>query len=286
MTYWLYKAIALLPLSAKYAISSIASLLLREVFRYRRKVVDMNLQNAFPEKDAAWRKNIARQFYRHFTDVILEIVHASRMHREDFERHVTIGGLDALERLSENRTRPIQVLTIHLGNWEWMMLAANVICSIPVGAVYRNLHDKGANRFTQEIRERFGGEPIPMSLVAQNVLRNRKRFRALVLVADQSPGERENVYRTSFLNQQTTFFEGPATIAKLTGLPIMFAQCRRKSRGKYHMDLIPIVENPKDCSTREIIETYVKLAEQAIRAEPASFLWSNRRWKNCPTKSY
>ena len=35
MIYWLYKAIALLPLPVKYALAWVAALLLQRVFRYR-----------------------------------------------------------------------------------------------------------------------------------------------------------------------------------------------------------------------------------------------------------
>jgi len=244
MTYWLYRAIALLPLPIKYGLSTTAAFLLRRVFRYRADVIDTNLRNAFPERDAEWRRDTAARFYRQFTDVTMEIVHASRMNLGDFKRRVTVEGLDELDRLTENRTRSVIVLTIHLGNWEWMMHAANAHGDVPIDPVYRRLHNAGSDRFAYEVRSRFGGEPILMEKVARNVLKHRRRFRALVLVADQSPGERDNVYWTNWLNQPTAFFTGPATIAQLTDFPVMFARCRRKSRGHYHLSLIPIVETP------------------------------------------
>jgi lauroyl/myristoyl acyltransferase len=52
MTYWLYRAVALLPLPVKYGLSTAAAFLLRRVFRYRARVIDTNLRNAFPERDA------------------------------------------------------------------------------------------------------------------------------------------------------------------------------------------------------------------------------------------
>jgi Kdo2-lipid IVA lauroyltransferase/acyltransferase len=282
MTYWLYRAIALLPLPIKYGLSTLAAFLLRRVFRYRAAVIDKNLQAAFPEQDTAWRNDIAGRFYQQFTDVAVEILHASRMRLDDFKHRVTVEGLDELERVSARRSQSVIVLTIHLGNWEWMMHAANAHGNLPIDPVYRRLHSKGADRFAYEVRSRFGGEPILLEKVARNVLRNRRRFRALVLVADQSPGERDNVYWTQWLNQPTAFFTGPATIAHLTDFPVMFARCRRKSRGRYHMSLIPLTQTPGQLTAEEIIEAYIREAEQAIREEPESFLWSNRRWKHRP----
>ena len=62
MTYWLYRAIALLPLPIKYGLSTTAAFLLRRVFRYRADVIDTNLRNAFPERDAEWRRDTAARF--------------------------------------------------------------------------------------------------------------------------------------------------------------------------------------------------------------------------------
>jgi KDO2-lipid IV(A) lauroyltransferase len=282
MTYWLYKALALLPLPIKYALARVAALLLHRVFRYRTSVIDTNLQKAFPDRDPAWRRDITQRFYRQFTDVTMEILHASRMTLADFKQRVTVEGFDELERLTDNRAKSVIVLTIHQGNWEWMMHAANAHGDIAIDPVYKRLRNEGAERFAYEVRSRFGGEPILMEKVARNVLKNRRRFRALVLLADQSPGARDNVYWTDWLNQPTGFFLGPATISHLTGFPVMFARCRRESRGHYHLSLLPIVEAPGQMTEEQIIEAYIRTAEQAIREEPESYLWSNRRWKHRP----
>ena len=282
MTYWLYRTLALLPLPIKYGLSSLAALLLGTVFRYRARIVANNLHNAFPEQNIEWRKAVAQRFYRQFTDVTMEILHSSRMSLDDFAKRVTVSGIDELNRLSENRTRSVIVLTIHQGTWERMMHAANADTGRAIDPVYRRLHSAGADRFAYEARSQFGGQPILMEKVARNVLKHRRRCRALVLVADQSPGQRDNVYWTQWLNQPTAFFTGPATIAQLTQFPVMFARCRRESRGHYHLQLMPITEAPGQATPEEIIEAYACVAEESIREEPESFLWSNRRWKHQP----
>ena len=48
------------------------------------------------------------------------------------------------------------------------------------------------------------------------------------------------------------------------------------------MSLIPLTQTPGQLTAEEIIEAYIREAEQAIREEPESFLWSNRRWKHRP----
>ena len=81
------------------------------------------------------------------------------------------------------------------------------------------------------------------------------------------------------MNRAAAFHTGPETIAGLTGFPIVFAQCRRLRRGYYEIELHPLAAPPYGDEEHSITERYVQMAEQAVRAEPESWLWSNRRWK-------
>ena len=60
--------LSLLPMWILYLVSDLAGWLIFRVFGYRTKVVKMNLALAFPEKTEAERAQIARRFYRNFTD--------------------------------------------------------------------------------------------------------------------------------------------------------------------------------------------------------------------------
>jgi KDO2-lipid IV(A) lauroyltransferase len=65
----------------------------------------------------------------------------------------------------------------------------------------------------------------------------------------------------------------------MTGFPVLFAQCRRRSRGHYEVEFKEVACPPYDREGHAILDRYVQLAEQSIRREPESWLWSNRRWK-------
>ena len=163
-----------------------------------------------------------------------------------------------------------------------MMHAANAHGDIPIDPVYKRLRNEAPSALHMKSG---AGSGVSRSRWrrSRNVLKNRRRFRALVLLP--SPGGRDNVYWTDWLNQPTGFFLGPATIAQLTGFPVMFARCRRKARGHYHLSLLPIVESPGQLTEEQIIEAYIRAAEQTIQEEPESYLWSNRRWKHQPPQT-
>ena len=65
----------------------------------------------------------------------------------------------------------------------------------------------------------------------------------------------------------------------MTKFPVLYAQCRRLRRGYYEIEFKEVAQAPYDKESHAITDRYVALAEEAIRAEPQSWLWSNRRWK-------
>lgn len=279
MTYWLYRAIARLPLWMCYPIATAAAWLAQYVLRYRRQIILNNLVGAFPEHSHAWRKQRLSEFYSGLADTTIEIIFGSRMSLEEISARVHYENPEVVRIATDNFTRPALVLTLHQGNWEWMLRGAKAALNIRVDPVYKKLRSPGADRFALETRSQFGAKPILMKHVARNVLKHRAEARLIALVADQSPGKRERVHWTTFLNQSTAFFSGGAAIARATGLPVIFATCQRVSRGYYNVRFEVITGTPKELPEDEIIERYTQLAEREIRRHPASWLWSNNRWK-------
>ena len=76
ITYCFFKLVALLPFRVLYGISDFLYLIIYHVIKYRIKVVRLNLQNSFPEKSDAWRKDIEKNMneHRNITQGILHLL--------------------------------------------------------------------------------------------------------------------------------------------------------------------------------------------------------------------
>lgn len=275
----LYRLLSYLPFPLLYALAGLGYLVLYFLLGYRRDIVRTNLANAFPEKNDRERAVLERKFYRQLTDVAVEIVKARRMKKAEFEKRVKVINPELLRQMSNNFQDSVIVLTIHQGNWEWMLHGTTAAAGIPMDPVYKPLHSKAADKLILEVRSRFGSRPLSLEQSARDILRNRRQFRFLVMVADQSPIRRERSIWTRFMHQQAAFHPGAENIARLTGFPVVFAQCRRRRRGYYDVEFHPLATPPYEDTGAAITEQYVRMAERAIRAEPESWLWSNRRWK-------
>lgn len=274
-----YRLLSYLPLPLLYAVAWLAYLLLYHAAGYRKAVVLQNLARAFPDKSEREITVLAKKFYRQLTQVALEIVKTRRMDASEFQHRVTIANSEVLRECSNDLQDPVIVLAIHQGNWEWLLHGVSLGLGIPVDPVYKPLHNPEVDKLMLEIRSRFGSRPLPMAVAARDILRRRRDFRLFVMLADQSPIRREQGYWTRFLNGEAAFYEGAEAIARLTELPVLFAQCRRLSRGHYEVVFHEVARPPYAADGHPITDRYVELAERAIREEPQSWLWSNRRWK-------
>ncbi len=279
-----YRLISWLPFPVLYALAWLAYLTIYYLVGYRKAVVLRNLERAFPEKSAREVTVLAKKFYYRFTQVAFEIIKARRMTQRDFQRRVVARNPELLQRLSRDRSRSIILLTIHQGNWEWMLHGATLATGMPMDPVYKPLHDDAANRLIYDIRSKFGSRPLSMAESTRDILRRRKEFRVFIMVADQSPVKSERSYWTQFMHQEAAFYLGAESLAQLTGFPVVFAQCHRIRSGYYEIEFHGLAEPPYDRDSHRIVDAYVATAEAAIRSEPESWLWSNRRWKRRPPR--
>ena len=277
-----YRFLSWLPLPLLYAIAWPAYLALYYVAGYRKAVVQQNLSHAFPDKSAREITVLAKKFYLQLVQVALEIVRTRRMSAADIKRRVHVVNPELLRDYSDDFQRPVIILSIHQGNWEWMLHGVKLALGIPIDPVYKPLHNKAVDQLIFDIRSQFGSRPISMASAARDILRRRHEFRLFVLVADQAPIASERSHWVSFMNREAAFYEGGEIIARATDYPVLFAQCHRRRRGYYEVEFREIARPPHDRNGHHIIEQYAHLAEQAIRSEPESWLWSNRRWKRQP----
>jgi KDO2-lipid IV(A) lauroyltransferase len=275
-----YRFLSWLPLPILYLLAWPAYLLLYYVVGYRKAVVQQNLARAFPDRSVRELTVLAKKFYLHLAQVALEILRTRHMSASDILHRVSVTNPELVREYSDNFERSVIVLTIHQGNWEWMLHGVRLALDIPIDPVYKPLHNAVLDELMLEIRSRFGSRPIPLAAAARDILRHRREFRLFVMVADQAPVAHERGYWTSFLNADAAFHLGGESIARTTGFPVLFARCRRRARGCYEVTFKEVARPPYDTDDHRITERFVQLTEEAIRCEPASWLWSNRRWKH------
>lgn len=271
-----------LPWRVLYAIASFLAFMMADVIAYRRKVVLNNLRNAFPDKGEKEIRKIARSFYHHLTDVLVETIKLLRISDKEMMRRCRIGDEGkALLREHYNKGHSLIGLLGHFGNWEWVPPVTSLNFPFAVIPAYRPLKDKVFDRLMLKIRGRYAHELVPKKQVGRAMIRYKRGGSPFImgLIADQTPHP-QTAYWTKFLSQDTPVYSGPEKLARSMGMPVFFVALRRQRRGHYLLHVVLMTENAAEMKEGALSQQFMGLLEQEIHRSPADWLWSHRRWKH------
>ena len=279
----LIRIFSLLPLSVLCFISDVILYpLVYYVARYRLKVVRKNLRNSFPDKSHNELKSIEKKFYRHFADLLVEIVHGYRASDEEMREHVVFENVDLVEELAQ-KTQGVIAYLGHMGNWEWIadLNKRFVDRSMVEYNIYRQLKNPNSDKMMLELRSKRGGECIEKKQLLRKLvsLRHANHSFVLGMLSDQKPSKRSTYAWTQFLSQETAFLNGSEVLAKKFGFSAVYAHILSPKRGQYTVRFELITDNPAAMPDEEMTKKYAALLEQNIHAQPEQWLWTHNRWK-------
>ena len=275
---WWVRLIAHVPLVLLDRVADLLGWLAFHVFPYRDAVVRDNLARAFPEWDAQRVRAVRRDYYRGFAQMLIEVIKSAGLPAAELRRRVRIVNVEA-PRAYLSQGQSVLLAAAHQCNWEWMLLALSLELGYPIDAAYKPLVDPWAEREMKKLRSRFGCRLIPAKHLLADIIQRGKVTRAIAMVADQEPTTSERKHWTRFLNRDTAFYMGPEEIARVTRLPVFFITLRRVRRGFYEMAFVPLSAPGERLAAGVLTERYVRAVEQQIRAAPADWPWSHKRWK-------
>ena len=266
------------PLTLWYPFARFLAWCAWRVFPYRRHVVDANLKASFPEWDESTRERVIRDYYRGFADMLVEVMHSLRLTPGELQRRVTLAN-PGLVRDQVALGKPVLLVAAHQCNWEWMLLGLSTQLGIPVDAAYKPLIDNWAECEMRKLRGRFGARLIPAQELLGDIIKQRGVPRAIAMVADQEPVSSERKQWLKFLNRDTAFFLGPEEITRTTRYAAFFLRLRRLARGRYEVEFVKLAAAGEQLPPGEFTARYARLVEEQIRAAPADWPWSHKRWK-------
>jgi Kdo2-lipid IVA lauroyltransferase/acyltransferase len=275
---WWVRCIAALPLPVLYCIARCASFLSYRVFPHRKEVVRENLSKAFPDCNEAQLREITRHYYEGFAQMFVELVKAASLPPDEIRRRVRIINTE-LPRGELERGTSVLLTGAHQCNWEWMLLAVSLQLGFPLDAAYKPLINSWAEREMLAIRRRFGARMIMADELLADIIKRRDVVRAIAMIADQEPTRSEHKHWVRFLNRDSAFFMGLEEIARVTRYPVFFMSLRRTARGYYEMQFKPLAAAGERLAQGELTERYARLVEEQIRAAPADWPWSHKRWR-------
>lgn len=250
------------------------------VLSYRKKVVMGNLRASFPDKSEAELQQIGKDFYRYLCDMFLETFKTLTISREEMVKRCsfTPDTLALFDKLAAEGKSAVLVMG-HKGNWEWAGNTFSILCKQPLYVIYHPLANQHFNGLMYRMRTRFGTRLIAMQDTFREMVKNRQEVNATAFIADQSP-QPATAQWVPFLHQDTPVSKGTEKIAQKMNSPVVYVSVNRVQRGYYTVTATMLVEQPAAAAEGDITVLHTRKLETDILAEPATWLWSHRRWKH------
>ena len=276
-SFFLY-LLSLLPFRLLYILSDILFLIIYYVIKYRRKVVQCNLKNAFPEKSIIERAIIEKKYFQYLSDMVVECIKMLSISKSTLKKRLRIKNIEEVTR-HLNEGKSILMATGHYGNWEWGPLMMALAVPEQVIVIYKPLTNKNFELLINRMRSRFGTMMVSMKQTLRKIIEMKNTVTITVFANDQTPAKIDSHYVLKFLNQPTSVFPGIEKVAHMTNNPVLFCYIDRLKRGYYEGTFKTIVEQPSLHKEEEITKLHTQELENIIIRKPELWLWSHRRWK-------
>lgn len=275
---WWVRLLAALPWWVMNPLADVLAWLAWRIVRVEQRALRANLTASFPSLSELQLQRLMRDYYRNFSQVLVEVVRSVHLPAAELRRRVTFENFEPVRAVLDAGT-PVLLVAAHQCNWEWMLLALSLELGYPLEAAYKPLVDGWAQREMLKARSRFGAQLVPAQELLAHILRGGRTPRAIAMVADQEPRTSERRHWTRFMNRDTAFFMGAEEITRVTKFPAFFIGLRRTRRGHYTVSATPLFQPGEKLTTGALTERYARLVEAQIEASPADWPWSHKRWK-------
>jgi KDO2-lipid IV(A) lauroyltransferase len=281
-TFWLISHI--MPYRFGVGLGAVLGSLAYAVLQRERNRALAHLKLAFPEKDAAWIRRIARGSFIHLGKCIFEVMlmTPSRMSRMTAAFH----GEDNL-RKAVAQNKGVIYVSAHIGNWELLggILATRFPATMVIG-IAAPIEPPALNDMIIMLRARMGSQTLLRGKpgAPRELIRVFRENRILGILIDQDT-DVDGAF-VDFMGKPAWTPTAAASMAIKFGAPMTFGYIQRGIDNRHTvylegpLDLISTGDRDRDIIANTAMLT--KKIEEVIRRNPEQWVWMHRRWRRQP----
>jgi len=245
-----------------------------------RRLTIANLAAAFPQRPPAEHEAIARGVFRHFGQLLVEILRfggrtpAQVLEAVEFEGEERV--LQAMER-----GKGLLCVTGHFGFWELHALAHGARFGHG-SLVARPLDNPFLHKLFEDIRTSTGNTVIYRHRGLRRILSALAENRTVAMLIDQHIHNADAV-TVQFFDRPAATTSAVAALALRTGAAIIPVFALPLGAGRYRLIYEhPVELPPEDCEdpVRELTQRCTDVLEMYVRRYPERWLWMHRRWRD------
>jgi KDO2-lipid IV(A) lauroyltransferase len=250
---------------------------------FRKQLVLTNISLSFPEKSKKEINKIAKNTYKTFIRVFIDMFFISRMPDENIER-MLVYDKDMIEK-ALSKGKGLVLLSAHFGNWELSALA--FAKKYPVALIVAKQSNDFVDTMIESFRSKEGFNIFNFQrddkMSFRQIIKVLRKNQVLALLGDQDAGHK-GVF-LPFMGRLASTPKGPAFFALRAGSPLMtaFGVCQKDGSMKMKLEELQMPNTGNEEKDIEAINTiYNKRLEEVIRENPDQWFWFHRRWNTRP----
>jgi KDO2-lipid IV(A) lauroyltransferase len=239
---------------------------------------------AFPEKDAAWIRRIARGSFIHLGKSIFEVMlmtpHRMSLITAEFHGEEKLRKAVALNK-------GVIYVSAHIGNWELLggILASRFPGTTVIG-IAAPIEPPPLNDMIIMLRARMGSQTLLRGKpgASRELIRVFRENRILGILIDQDT-DVDGAF-VDFMGKPAWTPTAAASMAIKFGAPMIFGYIQRSADNRHTvtiegpLDLIDTGDREQDIAANTAMLT--KKIENVIRKNPEQWVWMHRRWRRQP----
>jgi len=247
--------------------------------RERTRAID-HLSSVFPERGAAWARQVAHRTFTHLGKSLLEVM---TIDPRRLQSNVTFQGLENLAA-AVGQGKGVVFVTGHIGNWE--IFGDAVAAKYSLSVVAAPIEPEPVNDMIVGLRARMGVRTILRSRpgAAKELIRVFRENRVLGILIDQDT-DVEGAF-VDFMGRPAWTPTAAAQMAIKFGAPVLFGYVQRGSDNRHRITIEGPLELTRSGNDQEDIRTntamFSKRIENAILQNPEQWVWMHRRWRRKP----
>ncbi len=272
--------ISRLPFKVLYVVSDCVYLFLFYVIGYRKKTVLDNLKLVFPNKPEKELLAIRKKFYKHLSDMFLEMAKTMSISEKELKKRFRIKNPHEFKRL-ESLDKSIILIFGHYASWEWSIILQNYINFKGLG-VYKPLKNKYFDNLVKRIRSKFNTQLISTKETINTITKFENSGKRTItgFLSDQSPRASKDVYWGRFMGIKVPCYTGAERLAKKLDFTTAYLKINKVKRGFYEAEIVTLAENSKSFADYQLTDVFLNELEKQIMDKPEYYFWTHKRWKH------
>jgi KDO2-lipid IV(A) lauroyltransferase len=279
----LYFLVGLIPFRSGAIFSRFLAFSMRNIFFYRRTIVQKNLRMAFPQYERSRLNHIEKEVYSNFAMLWIEVLQNFRLSFDFFQKHFTVYNWDIVEQ-AHRENKGIIFSSSHFGNYEWLgAYIAHTLSDFYV--ITQRIRNPKVHAFLLKTRAKTHAFMIDRKIATKKGVELLLAKKNLGIITDQDA--RAKGIFVNFFGLPSSTAVGTAYFHLRTGAALIFCLCIRKKWGEFelHFERMPdFYGHPVDDENiYRITQYHTRLLEKWVSTYPGQYFWTHRRWKTEPT---